>query len=262
MSQDTNGFVNIDYAVNQCLVDIEDYDMAQYQRFLQFANLGYTDLNLFVTQNVKVAYLKVNDNKTVDLPNDYMDYLKIGVEINGQVWTLTLNDDMLLPRTTDACGEIIPPDLRAIGDDVDGTKALIPNFGFYFAAHFRNGQYIGERYGIGGGFNMAYFRIDHEKRQIVFDSELPDGTIILEYKSSGVKADGSTVIPRKVIPALTAYIHWRRLQYNDKKPLSQKNNYRELYYIEYEKLQMLENSFTIDEYLDSTYRVVTSTVRR
>ena len=91
MSRDTNGFVNLDYAVNQCLVDIEDYDMAQYQRFLQFANLGYTDLNLFVTQNVKVAYLKINDNKTVDLPNDFMDYLKIGVEIN-----LNENSNVLL----------------------------------------------------------------------------------------------------------------------------------------------------------------------
>jgi len=216
MSRDTNGFVNIDYAVNQCLVDIEDYDLAQYQRFLQFAYLGYTDLNLFVTQNVKVAYLRINDNKTVDLPNDFIDYLKIGVEINGQVWTLTLNDDMLLPRSTDACGETTPPDLRTIGDNVDGTEQ--PNYGFYFASHFRNGQYVGESYGIGGGFNMAYFRIDHERRQIAFDSEIPDGTIILEYKSSGVKADGSTVIPRKVIPALTAYIHWRRLQYNNKKP--------------------------------------------
>ncbi len=258
MSQNTNGFVNLDYVVKQCLVDIEDYSSTQYQRFLQFANLGFADLNLFVTENIKVKYLTVNANKTVDLPIDFIFHTKIGIANGGTIWTLTEKDDMLLPRTTDECG-----DVQATALSEDCNNSYDNTYGHYFADHFRNGQYVGEMYGVKGGLNDGgYFRIDHEKRQIAFNSEMAATEIILEYKSSGVAVDGSTIVPREAVPALTAYVHWRRIQYLDKKPTGTKKDYQTQYYIEFDKLKQLTWSFTIDEYLDSVYRVVSSGPRR
>lgn len=260
MAKDTAGFVNIDYVVKQCLADIQDYSTTQYQRFLQFANLGFIDLNLFVLENIKVAYLPVNPNKTVNLPDDYIYYTKVGIEVNGKIWTLTLNDSQLMPRKTDDCGETIPPSVEITSQDPANNR--LPDYGYYFASHYRNGQYVGEMFGLGGGFNTGYFRIDVEKRQITMNSEVPVDEIILEYKSTGISADGTDIIPRQAVQALRAYIHWQRIENNEKIAESKKARKQELYYIEYEKLQLLEGSFTIDEYLDSTYKVVTGTVRR
>jgi hypothetical protein len=123
---------------------------------------------------------------------------------------------MLLPRKTDDCGNTLPTVTQTLEDEIVGQKSLIPNYGYYFAMHFRNGQYVGEMYGLGGGFNAAYFRIDWERRQIAFDSEVPSDEIILEYKSSGIDPSGGTIVPRKTVAALIAYIHWQRIENNDK----------------------------------------------
>lgn len=260
--KNTSGFVNLDYVVRNALIDMNDFSMENYKRFLQWAVRGFTDLNLFVVENIRVEYLKLSSAKTATLPSDFIDYTKIGMEINGQIWTFTLNDKMVLPRKTDDCGETLPTNTQTLDDKVTGQASLVPNFGYYFAMHFRNGQYVGEMYGLGGGFNNAYFRIDHERNQIAFDSEIPTDEIILEYKSSGISASGETLIPRKAVPALIAYVHWQRIENNDKVAESKKERKRQLYITEYERLQHLENLFTIDEYLDATYSVVTSSMRR
>jgi hypothetical protein len=260
--RDTSGFVNLDYVVKNALMDMNDFSMENYKRFLQWAVRGFTDLNLYILENIKVEYLPLSSAKTAPLPSDFIDYTKIGMEINGEVWTFTMNPDMNLPRKVDECGETLPTNTQTLDDKVVGQRSLVPNFGYYFAMHFRNGQYVGEMYGLGGGFNNAYFRIDHQRNQIVFDSEVPVNEIILEYKSTGISANGSTIIPRKVVPALIAYIHWQRIENNDKFAESKKERKRQQYIDEYEKLHHFENMFTMDEYLDATYKVVNASIRR
>ena len=196
--RDTSGFVNLDYVVNNALMDMNDFSMENYKRFIQWAVRGFTDLNLHILDSVKVAYLPLSSAKTAALPSDFIDYMKIGMEINGEVWTFTLNPNMNFPRKVDECGEVQPTNTQNIDDKVVGTRSIIPNFGYYFAMHFRNGQYVGEMYGLGGGYNNAYFRIDEQRNQIVFDSEIPADEIILEYKSTGISQNGGSIIPRKV----------------------------------------------------------------
>lgn len=248
MSKDTNGIVNLDYIVNLVLMDLDDYSMTKYKKFLQYAILGYQDLNLYTMQNIKVAYLPVNENKTVDLPIDYVDYTKIAIDAGGKLETLTLNEDLMLPRTTDDCGN--DTNLNTGACSVDDI--VFPNYGYYFAPHYRNGQYVGELYsGLGEGGTNGQYRVDTDKRQIAFSSDLVAETVVLEYKSSGVSGDGATNIPRQCVEALRAYVHWKRKEYNDKVAQSEKARLQNNYYIEYEKLRDFVFDFTINEYYES-----------
>lgn len=227
-------------------MDIGDDSLRNYKKFLQWAIDGYTELELFTMQNVKVAYLTVKANKTVDLPDDFIEYTKIGYNNGGKMEVLGLNDDLMLPRTKDDCGNIQNDNTgECVIDDV-----VFPNYGYYFAPHFRNGQYVGELYaGAGDGHTDGMYRIDRERRQIAFNSDIVTDTIILEYKSSGVSGDGSTFVPRQCAPVLIAYVHWQRKEHNDKETLGAKDRAFRLYDMQYEKLRDLEFSFTLEEYL-------------
>lgn len=259
MTKDTNGIVNLNYVVNLVLMDLDDYSLTKYKKFLQYAILGYQDLNLYIMQNIKVAYLTVKDNKTADLPIDFIDYTKVGFDNGGKVTSLALNENLMLPRLTDNCGNVTNENT---GDcNTDGL--VFPNYGYYFAPHYRNGQYVGELYsGVGDGNTSGHFRLDRDRMQIAFSSDLATSTVILEYKSSGVSGDGSTNVPRQYIEALRSYIHWQRKEYNDKVAMGEKERLKQRYWNEFEKVKDLELSFTIDEYFVSRRSTYSSIPKR
>ena len=260
---DTKGVVNIDYIVQLVLMDIDDYSMVYQKKFMQYAILGFQDLNLYVMQSVKVAYLPVDSNtKTVDLPDDYITYTKIGYNNNGVITTFTKNDDLMLAHKTDSCGNPVNNNTGGC-NDIGELTSYSGYAGYYYSPHWRNGQWVGELYGGAGGRNTdGYYRIDTERRKIVFSSEVSNSEIILEYKSSGVSGDGSTIVPREYTEALRAYVHWQRKEYNDKVAQSEKERLKQRYYIEYEKVKELEVSFTIEEYFDSTRSTYKLTPKR
>ena len=97
--------------------------------------------------------------KTVPLPADFITWNKIGVPINGKLRVLTQKNSILLPRTFDT-GD-------PVGNTDAGSNEGISN-ALFFSDHFRGGQFVGGMFGMPGGVDEAYYRIDMENRQIVF----------------------------------------------------------------------------------------------
>ncbi len=245
---DIRGIVNLEYVVHLVLMDIGDDSLRDYKKFLQYAILGFQELNLYASQSIKVAYLPVSDIKTSNLPDDYVAYTKIGYNNGGVIDTFGLNEDLMMPHRTDDCGNPINDNTGGCGNQ----NAQHSSMGYYYTPHYRNGQFVGEMYGGVGKHSKGEFRIDEERRRIVFNSEISVDEIILEYKSSGVSGDGSTMLKRQFVPALRAYIHWQRRQYNDSVSEHKKRELRDAYYLEFDIVKGLENDFNIEEYLDST----------
>ncbi len=184
-------------------MDLDDYTKGQYEKMLKYAILGYQELNIDSINSIKVQYLTMTDLNTVDLPNDYLQYYKVGMRVGGRVWNLGLNNDIALPREI-ACGD----DSREI---FERSGDIATSFGFFYTDHFdTEGNFIGGLFGFGGGYREAHFREDKERHQLVFDSTVPRNEIVLEYKSSGISAQ--TMVPRAAINCVVAYIHWRRLK--------------------------------------------------
>lgn len=216
ISPKTEGLVTIRYVVMQVLNRIQDYSMRQYKRLIQIAIEGMTELQLFHTEEgLEVVYLHMSAAKTVELPADFVDFVKVGYPLNGKLRVITRNDNILLPRTFYGSiigGEFVADTGEAIGNTSYGgmiggefvadTEDMNQIF---FADHFRNGQFIGGLYGLPGGADQAYYRIDRENRQIVFSGSTPRSEIVLEYISSGLKTDGSSMIPRGC--SATSYLH-------------------------------------------------------
>jgi len=244
-----SGYGNIDYVVFQCLADLEEGDTTKYQKFLQWAIFCLkTELRVQVVPQIAVAYLAQDPSvKTVDLPLDYLDYTKIGLCVNGKVVLLGLNDDLCLPRNKDICG-----DIQSALSSVD--ELSVESTGYLYVNHFRGGQYVGEMFGIGGGFTYNYYRIDKARRQIVLDGDVPGGEIVLEYKSTGVGVDGSAVVENHVMPALRQYIHWQNLKFSSYSTINERADAERQYNAAVGMIIDVESDFTIQEYLDMHYR--------
>jgi hypothetical protein len=248
----TPGVVNIAYVVASMLNELGEYHDRQRKRYTQFViDCLQNELNMYHRSSIEVAYLTPNAANVCELPQDFIDYTKIGIASCGKLWTLTLNEDLITP-TREKCG--LPISEVCTGDsEID--------WGYQFAPHYNRGQFVGALFGMGGGFNYAYYKVDKNRRQIILDGAVPNGEIVLEYKSSGITGP-QTVVPREAVPVLRAYAHWKRVEFDPQSPANDKDRKFRLYDIEVEKFRHLENSFTIDELRDALNSTYSQNVKR
>lgn len=117
----------------------------------------------------------------------------------------------------------------------------------FFTDHFRKGQFVGGLYGLPGGIDDAYYRVDMDNRQIIFSGSVPRSEIVLEYITSGLKADGTSLIPRQAVPSLRAYIDWVAVENDPRMSQAEKNRKKALYDEAETKLRSFELALTGDE---------------
>lgn len=238
--------------VDEVLNEMNVYDEHDYLRLLKIAMRGFTDLSLYDMGTIRVAYLTMTDTNAVELPRDYIAYSKIGICIGGNIWTLGLRDNICLQRT-ERCGLKIN-ELSSADTSSYATVSYIN--------HTKNGDVVTGLYGLGGGFNVSYYREDKERGIIQFHGSVPQSEIVLEYVSNGISADGVTLIPEQAKEALIAWVNWKRKisdpQYSGNQIAMSKMEYLE----EVEKLRAFEHSFTLDEMMDVFYESYKQTPKR
>ena len=191
------------YVVANVQNRLQDYSDKKVIRWTQIAIDGYKLLNINYQQTVKVAYLEMNQANIVALPIDFVEYSKIGINACGNIWTLSVNNNMILPRV-EKCGYTIREVCRC--ETNDGVAFDPPQEGVEFVGHWWNGLYNNHLFGAGGGFNIGYYRIDKEYNRIVFNPEMPKLPIILEYVSNGLNYSGDTIIPELAVDYLVRYV--------------------------------------------------------
>jgi hypothetical protein len=236
----TNALVSLKYVVMSFLNAINDYSLRNYKRYLQFAIEGFTELNIKHTHTIEVAYLTVDTTTmTAVLPSDMIDYRAIGVIIGGQVWTLTRKDELGLPRA-ESCGVVPKLDTQVDIAPLD-----------YYNACLNNHAYIYTYFGMPGGSNEAYYRIDWERRLIILAGSVRADQIVLEYTSTGVSLTQATNIPRECVMAIRAYMNWMRIENDRTYPMNDKQSKKFQWEMEVRKLYSHHHSFTADEFIDS-----------
>lgn len=154
---------------------------------------------------IKVAHLNVKSIGQVALPEDYVRYTKIAVDLGGKLWTLSLDNNISLATNLGKC-------------ETNTQSEAQNQMGVWFAPYYSNSMYYGATYSIGGGFNEAYYRIDEEKKLIQFLGDVPKGgKLVLEYISNNLDTNEGTMIPALYIPVLRWYLMWKACEKFPKK---------------------------------------------
>lgn len=195
-----NDFVN-DYEAAITEMSADKY--ANAPQIVIAAKRTFRDLQLDSFNTLVSSRMQVNQNNyTVELPNDYVRYSKIGILDNDcNVIDITLNPqlniagDVLLDNDG---GQLLDADgfpLKAEITDC-GTTQTTNNpypYGYLFNNYNYNGYY-GRLYGWTGGNNVnGYYRFNDEENRIELSPNFPHEEIIIEYISDQSMASNPNI---------------------------------------------------------------------
>lgn len=193
---------DIGYIVNLVKIDTEREDSSKDLLFKRWAIQGLKELSkhnvIDFTKSVRLAVT----NRRADLPEDYQEYLKIGICINGKVMNFTINDKICLDTEFDCCGtENIVTDVTTFGQ-LDVVDPYLYPYNWYYSADDRS--VFDGIYGHGNVVYKGGYRIDGSKNQIVFDFDIDE--ILLEYRGG----EDNAYIPDMCVEALVSFVHSQR----------------------------------------------------
>jgi hypothetical protein len=154
-------YSTVDSIVRGALADIgENSISSKYQRFLHWALEGIMDWNFDSAQEVKTVKLEMNDIKQIEIPKDFVDWVKVGILCGDKIKTLSVSDNIPLIHDKDDCGN--PKPFNKCDCSVNTIPDNCETYGGYHFHNFidDNGSHLGGIYGHGGGYNEnGYFTV-------------------------------------------------------------------------------------------------------
>lgn len=174
----TSAYDTLDNMVRTA-IDLAEEDISKYTKYLKLGIWAYTNLRLnHVKEGEIVEKLSVDsDLNTVDFPDDMIDYIAIGIPVNGELWTFTRKYGVIKTTTLENGSYTYDSD---IGEGVDLLEDLDND------------------YSARGGVNSeGYFDVDYPNSRFVLKNTTAT-TVWLAYKTSGIDLDETNqYIPKK-----------------------------------------------------------------
>lgn len=225
---------------------------------LKLSTIALSGLREFQSQGlsttaIKTVNIPVSDMGTVPIPDDYINYTKVGINYGGRLWTLTVNRDILPPTRKVECGV-------SIEEAQNLTPANSVCDAWRFSPHYnRSGEYVTQQFGLGGGWNsQGYFKEDLTNRRFLLDT--PAGEIVLEYISDEVGMDA--IVPQYAVEGIKAWIDYKMAMYDKSIGVYMKAELGNTLDGQMKKIIQLKTPFRIDEYLDAFYTDVYQGLKR
>ena len=207
MSEKNSEFYTLGALVDQVMIDLDLPDQF-FDKLLSWAIWALREINLDATQTVKTCGLQMNEYKAIDLPDDYVDWVKVGIQVGTRIRMLGVNSDMSeLTFDEQLYKASAEPQLN-----INPNGISFENYGGYYFYNYSGKSLFG--YG-GGGYNTQnHFKVIKRDSgwQIQFDSEINNGLIYVEFIGDGID------------PCADSYIHPYLMDYMRKSVTSEYYN--------------------------------------
>ena len=211
-----------------------------YKELFQIAMDGVVDFHLFhIPSAISVIKLDMNECNYINFPDDYLDFVAIGIPYQGRLATFTRDNRLI----------------RTISIE-NGVETLVEDEGEGIAVD----NSVINGYAAKGGKNQYYYNIDDKNRRIII-AGTPRSEVQLYYVSSGLHLDSTTYLPTKAKNALSAYILYKWSIFDKTMRDNDKERIERDYIKELTKLDSL-NWPTIDELRDLFYSTFYQSPRR
>lgn len=250
--------VTIEQVVNDFMLGTSEDDYASNVPDYHLRNLalrGARELGFDIMRRIKSVTLQVNSTlNTVELPDDFVDYKKIGEVQNGLVYTYKENDNINMAMTycLDADGNPVDSDGDGVYERVDAKTVGESPTGI-IADDFINARYLydsiqGRWYGYGGAHARNEFRINYDQNRIELPSNNGAEEIIVEYIADAA-LETNPSIHVYTEEALRQYIYLKVIQRKANVPAVEKQRARAEYFNELRRANARLKKFTKDEAL-------------
>lgn len=224
-----DNFITVGEVVRSYLNTKGEYSFHNYKRFIRIVKENYTDLNIDYELLIDTLKTSVNDLNLVELPAEFIDYLRIGIELsNGEIMELGQNDELSYLTTDDSGAIQVSDRYKDALKLYDYTRVTAP-----------------------GGMNKGNFKIDPNERMIIFQGDMRNETIVVDYISNKSISTEEALIDRKLLPVLRNYLHWTALTYARKKTGYEMEEAKRNYYRALRTYNEQRNKQTMGEMLDA-----------
>jgi|SRR6185369_9497008 len=210
MSLDKSRYYSLS-AICDDFLDENELHSSFYQKSLKWAIKAVKEIRFDIFQQPCTKLLTVTERKTVVLPADFVDWLKIGIKRGQYVITLALNDDLSSAE-------------RHVGDNtIAGLLSQhMPNgtdfnqYGGYYFNNFNGSNFMS----FGGGLpSKGFFKVidNGNCKELFLDYDYPYPQVYLEYISDGIDPCGETIIHPYEQDYIFAYMEYRYERKNNPK---------------------------------------------
>lgn len=187
-----SNYSTVDKIVRETLIKMGEDTLHKYSLLLVHANTFLEEFNIDTAQELKTVKLEMDSHRKVMLPDDYIDFSKVGIQVGDRVRLLTYNAELAkLPACeNEATANIYRP--------IDADEFGVPFI------NYRGHELVG----YGKGHYKEGFIIDRGLRIIRFGTEINVGNIYLEYISNQVEVCAETPVNPLAKDALQNWILW------------------------------------------------------
>jgi hypothetical protein len=196
MAYNTNKqYFTLDSVVRTCLIDIGDETLHRYQRFLHWGILCMQmEVNNQVAGYIKGAEFTMSANKTLVVPDDFIDVFRIGLKID--------NSNNTLNRMSRSYNLLAYPD--NVGHDNEDRDT-----------EYKYCEVVGD----GGEVIKDYYYLNRELGVIRFSSEVKGNTVYMEYLSTPYEVNSETKVHVYLFNMVRAYILYQYATNDDRQML-------------------------------------------
>lgn len=241
------GFYTGAQLVDEALIAVGDTDRRRYSEAVMYFLRGYRDFQLFNNEVIAESWLPISVTNTVNLPDDFMRLLWVGVSINGEVFSFTRSNKMVSPVSS-----AIDEELDALRGESEGiVRSPISGYG-------------------AKGINVEYYYgLDLERRRIVLKRHAMEmlryadrSEALVGYVSHGTKDLDNTFVYADAANMLLAYMEWKLVESKPKQFNMSYMNMKKVDYYEAMSAYQCLNLPSVDELYDAIYETSGQNVRR
>jgi hypothetical protein len=232
-----------------------------------FALRGLREIGFDLGKKIKSLKLEINStNNTVELPDDFVDILKVGVVgADGMVYVFPQNKNINYSQAyANSAGTAVMTASSAADSDGDGVYDRVDSkgatsgsasdddlddaFNSFVFRNFIHGTTQGRLYGIGGGHKGGFYRLNLDQDRIELDTSSKYTEVVIEYIADEARSSDPQVHVYAE-EALRAYIYYKLIERKSEVPMGEKSRARSEYYNERRKANARLSNFTKEEAL-------------
>ena len=253
-------YIPLSDVINDFIIGMDGNDYAAHAGdavIRNFALRGLREMGFDLLKVIRSLKLEVSNN-TATLPDDYVDWSKIGiVGGDGIVYVLGENKNINMSQKyskidgntydSDGDGLLEREDDKTATSSVSGDTLKSGFDSYIFRNYVYNGD-AGRLYGMGGGHYEGEFRINMDQNRIELSSNKSISEVVMEYVADEARSSNPQVHVYAE-EALNAYIYYRLIERKAAVPANEKQRARSEYYNERRKANARMKSFTKEEAL-------------
>lgn len=218
-------YYTIASTAREALHEIGEYSMHRQFQFEEFAMVGYREACMDFAQVVITVLLPMNSLRVVNMPEGFIDWVKVGVQVGDRVQVIGLASDLGRINKQDDCGNYIP---NAIHGPLDAqpTGTNLEAYTGYWFNNYNGEQLYGNvfhGYGCQYGLpNQGFFSLEGSapNKRMRFTGDMANREVYLEYISDGISPCGETYVDPYMFEYLKAFCHYKRVKGRDDYPQS------------------------------------------